>query len=179
MKVIAQTAALQEALALASSIVALRTPKPVLQCVKLVAAGNSLTLMATDLEVGGRFTVSAVEVQKEGEALVPVTKFADIVRESGSESLTISVEKETCTITGGGARFKLMGFDPAEYPAIADFVDSGDFQVASEDLSALIEKTLFAAAKAHSHYAISGVLWEATGKKLQLVATDGHRLAVA
>ena len=43
----------------------------------------------------------------------------------------------------------------------------------------MIGKVLFATAKAHSHYAISGVLWEASGKKLQLVATDGHRLAQA
>ena len=179
MKVIAQTAALQEALALAASIVAPRTPKPVLQCVKLVAAGKTLTLMATDLEVGGRFVVSQVEVQKEGEALVPVAKLADIVRETSADALTIVCEKEACQITGGGARFKLLGFDPAEFPAVADFEDGGDFQVGSEALAALVERTLFAAAKAHSHYAISGVLWEASGKKLQLVATDGHRLALA
>jgi len=72
-----------------------------------------------------------------------------------------------------------LGYDPAEYPAVADFEDDGDFQVSAAALSALIERTLFAAARAHSHYAISGVLWEASGKKLQLVATDGHRLALA
>ena len=43
----------------------------------------------------------------------------------------------------------------------------------------MISRTLFATAKVHSHYAMSGVLWEASGKKLQLVATDGHRLAQA
>ena len=71
MKVIAQTAALQEALALIGSIVATRTPKPVLQCVKLIAANKTLTLLATDLEAGCRYQITAVEVQKEGEALVP------------------------------------------------------------------------------------------------------------
>lgn len=180
MKVIAQTAALQEALALASSIIAVRSPKPVLQCVKLVASGQTLTLLATDYEAGGRFVVSQVEVKAEGEALAPVGKLGDIVRESvGEETLTISAEKEACTITSAGARFRLLGYDPAEYPAVADFEDDGDFQVSATALSALIERTLFAAARAHSHYAISGVLWEASGKKLQLVATDGHRLALA
>ena len=57
MKVIAQSAALQEGLALASSIVAVRTPKPVLQCVKLVARDKTLSLVATDLEAGCRFVV--------------------------------------------------------------------------------------------------------------------------
>jgi len=180
MKVIAQTAALQEALALASSIVAIRTPKPVLQCVKLEARGKTLTVLATDLEAGCRYVVAQVEVKQEGEALVPVQKFADIVREAvGEETLTISAEADACEITGAGSRFKLRSFDPAEYPAVAEFEDPGDFQVSAEALTGAIERTLFAVARAHSHYAISGVLWEASKKKLQLVATDGHRLALA
>ncbi len=180
MKVIVQTVALQEALALASSIVVQRSPKPVLQCVKLVAAGKTLTLLATDLEAGCRHVISQVEVQAEGEALVPVQKFADIVREAtGEDTLTLSAEKDACHITGAGSRFRLLGYDPGEYPAVAEFEGEGDFQVPAEALSGLIDRTLFAAARAHSHYAISGVFWEAEGKKLQLVATDGHRLALA
>ncbi len=50
-------------------IVAARTPKPVLQCVKLTAANKVLTVQATDLEVGCTFTITAVEVGEEGSAL--------------------------------------------------------------------------------------------------------------
>ena len=178
MKVIAQTAALQEALALTGSIVAIRTPKPVLQCVKMVADKKMLTLLSTDLEVGCRYFVGAVQVQEEGEVLVSAERLGGIVRESGDEeSLTLQSDKEACTIRGASGHFKIFGFDPAEYPAVAEFTGDGDFQVSSAVLSKMIGKTLFATAKAHSHYAISGVLWEASGKKLQLVATDGHRLA--
>jgi len=180
MKVIAQTAALQEALTLAGSIVATRTPKPVLQCVKLVAAENMLTLLATDLEVGCRYHVTAVQVEEEGEALVPADRIIGIVREStDEESLTLETEKESCHVRGSGSHFKVFGYDPGEYPSVAEFAETGDFQVPSPALANMIGKTLFATAKAHSHYAISGVLWEAAGRKLQLVATDGHRLAQA
>ena len=180
MKVIAQTAALQEALALAGSIVAPRTPKPVLQCVKLVAAENVLTLMATDLEAGCRYHITAVQIEEDGEALIPAERLVGIVRESAEdESLTIETEKEACVVRGAGSRFKILGYDPAEYPAIADFEGKADFQIAAGAMAGMIGKTLFATAKVHSHYAMSGVLWEASGKKLQLVATDGHRLAQA
>lgn len=180
MKVIAQTAALQEALTLVGSIVVSRTPKPVLQCVKLVAANNTLTLMATDLEAGARYQVTAVQVEQEGEALVPADRLNGIVRESSDEdSLTIQTDKESIQVRGSGSRFKIFGYDPGEYPPVADFAQEPDFQVTAGTLSTMIGKTLFATAKAHSHYAISGVLWEASGKKLQLVATDGHRLAMA
>jgi DNA polymerase-3 subunit beta len=179
MKVIAQTAALQEALTLAGSIVATRTPKPVLQCVKLIAADKKLTLLATDLEVGCRYQITAVQVEEEGEALVPAERLFGIVREANAESLTLETEKENCHVRGPGSHFKIFGYDPGEYPAIAEFAEKPDFQVQTAVLSKMIAKTLFATAKTHSHYAISGVLWEAAGKKLQLVATDGHRLAQA
>jgi DNA polymerase-3 subunit beta len=178
MKVIAQTAALQEALALAGSIVVTRTPKPVLQCVKLIASGKSLTVLSTDLEASCRYQITAVKIEKEGEALVPSERLGAIVRESADEEqLTLETDKEACVVRGSAGRFKIFGYDPAEYPAIPELTDKIDFQITAATLSAMIGKTLFATAKAHSHYAISGVLWEASGKKLQLVATDGHRLA--
>lgn len=180
MKVIAQTAALQEALTLAGSIVQARSPKPVLQCVKLIATEDALTLLATDLEVGCRYRVTAVQVEQQGEALLPAERLNGIARESaGDDSLTIEMEKEACHVRGAGSHFKIYGYDPAEYPAVAEFADGGSFRVAAPVLSEMITKTLFATAKTHSHYAFSGVLWETSGKKLQLVATDGHRLAQA
>jgi DNA polymerase-3 subunit beta len=178
MKVIAQTHALAEGLSLVGSIVAGRTPKPVLQCVKLIAADGRLTLLATDLEVACRYSLPQVEIQKEGEALVPADRLAAIVRESMEDTLTIAVEKETCTITGSGSRFTIYGYDPAEFPPVADFLEAPDAEVASDVLTGMITRTLFATAKEHSRYAISGVLWEVADKKLQLVATDGRRLAL-
>lgn len=180
MKVQAQTAALQEALTLAGSIVATRTPKPVLKCVKLVAANDTLTLMATDLEVGCRYEITAVQVAEEGEALLPADRLGGIVREAGDESLSIETDKDASHVKEpSGSHFKVFGYDAAEYPAVAEFPGESDFAIPAAVLSDMIGKTLFATAKAHSHYAISGVLWEASDKKLQLVATDGHRMAQA
>ena len=51
MKVICNRGALLEALMVAGNVVAARTPKPVLLCVKVTAADDKLTLAATDLEV--------------------------------------------------------------------------------------------------------------------------------
>ena len=178
MKVITQTAALQEALTVAGSIIAARTPKPVLKCIKLIASGKTLTLLATDLEAGCRYTLTAVQIEEEGEALVPAEGLTGIARESSDEeSLTIETEKDTCHVRGKGSHFKVFGYDPGEYPPVDEFTEDADFEVPAGQLSGMIARTLFATAKAHSHYAISGVLWEASGKKLQMVATDGHRLA--
>ena len=104
MKVIAQTSALQDALALAGSIVVARSPKPVLQCIKLVADADTLTVMATDQEVGCRYLLTSVKVVEPGEALIPADRLAGIVREAGSdESLTIETDGETVLVTGAGS----------------------------------------------------------------------------
>ena len=56
MKVICNRGALLDALLMAGNVVASRTPKPVLQCVKLTAEDNTLTVAATDLEVAIRYS---------------------------------------------------------------------------------------------------------------------------
>ena len=51
--------------------------------------------------------------------------------------------------------------------------------VAYEAPSPLIARTIFATAREHTRYAINGVLLKRDGKKLEMVATDGRRLALA
>src|SRR5881392_2600800 len=82
MKVICNRGALLEALTVAGSVAAARTPKPILQCVKLAASGNELTVSATDLEVAIRYRDNQVEVSQPGEVLVQAARIRDIVRES-------------------------------------------------------------------------------------------------
>ena len=64
MKCICDRSALQEALAATSGVALARTPKPILQCVRLTADKDSLVLTAYDQEVGLRYRVAQVEVSR-------------------------------------------------------------------------------------------------------------------
>ena len=66
-----------------------RSPKPVLQNVKIIAAESSTVLMATDMEVGVRIDVEDVEVETPGSALLSVSEFSSILRESTDSNLSI------------------------------------------------------------------------------------------
>ena len=81
MKVKFNTAALQEALGLVTSIIPSRTPKEILRCVRITTEGDSVLLCATDLEVGITCRVSQVEVAQEGEI---EAKIISIFREYNS-----------------------------------------------------------------------------------------------
>ena len=179
MKVICNRGALLEALMMAGNVVAARTPKPVLQCVKLTAADNALTIAATDLEVAIRYSDAQVQIEKEGEALVPADKLRDIVRESVDDTLSIELAGEQAVIKGQDSKFTIYTQNPREFPPVPDFEGEADFEIAGGHLKQLIGQTLFAAAKESTRYAFNGVLVVAKGKKINLVSTDGRRLAQA
>jgi DNA polymerase III subunit beta len=180
MKVICDRAALVEAVNLVGGVVVSRTPTPVLTCVKLTATKGQMTLAATDLEVGLRLSVDQVDVQKEGEALIPADKLTQIVRACDDPTLTLETKDNTVLIKGAHSRFTVFGYDPKEAPQVREFGDAkADCEVEAGMLRTLISRTLFAAAAEHSRYAINGVLFERDGKRLRMVATDGRRLALA
>ncbi len=179
MKVICNRGALLEALLVAGNVVATRTPKPVLQCVKLTAQNDRLTLAATDLEVAIRYSDNQVQIDQPGEVLLPADKLRDIVRESADDTLAIEVSGTEATIKGQDSLFKIYTQNAAEFPPVPDFEGEAQFEVAAGHLKQLIAQTLFAAAKESTRYAFNGVLVNAKAKKLNLVATDGRRLAQA
>ena len=81
MKVVCDRGALLEGVNLVSGIVASRTPRPQLMCVKLVASkdgkSGELTLAATDAEISLVLTLGQVDVAEPGEALIPADKLGE------------------------------------------------------------------------------------------------------
>ena len=179
MKVICDRSALVESLNLVGGVIISRTPKPVLTCVKVTADSESLTLAGTDMEVAIRLTTPRVEVTESGEMLVPSDKLQQIVRESVDPTLTISADGEAAHITGQDSKFKIYAYSSDDFPPIPEFDGNADFEISAEELHRLIAMTIFATARENSRYAINGVLMERDKNKLSVVATDGHRLALA
>ena len=177
MKVSFNRAALVEALGLLTSVVPSRTPKAVLKCVKITASEGGVNICATDLEVGINYSVSGVVVEEAGEVVVPADRLAPIVRESADEVLSIEADEGTCRIQGSDSHFTIYGQQISQYPEVPGFEGEGELEVGLSNLQTGISQCLFATAKESTRYALNGVLWEVTGKKLLLVATDGRRLA--
>lgn len=162
---------------IAAIVAPVRSPKTILQNVKLEVTEKSVRLTATDMEVGVRLTVDDVEVETPGSAVIPVSRLNAILRESSDEQLTISVDASKILVTGKQSRFELQGQDPDEFPEVADFSESDYFEIPSNTLKELIRRTLFATDAESSRYALSGVLLELSEDELIAVGTDGRRLA--
>lgn len=188
MKLICDRAALQEAVTLAAGVVVARTPRPQLTCIKLTSrktgkgGAGTITLAATDAEISLRLSRSDVEVQEEGEALVPADKLRSIVGALDDQpTLTLKTDGDVIAIEAPGAHFKVYGMPAADFPPVAEFPAQGAhrFAIDADMMAQLIQRTIFSTARDNSRYAINGVLLKRQGKKLEMVATDGRRLALA
>lgn len=162
---------------MAAQVAPARSPKPILQNVKLEVTSEGTTLMATDGEVGIRVNVAGVEVEAPGSAILPVARFGHTLRESSDEKLSISSDSQGTVIRGERSKIELPGGNPDEFPMVANFAEEKYHEISARLLKELIRRTLFATDSESSRYALGGVLLELEPEKITAVGTDGRRLA--
>lgn len=177
MKLACNREQLQQAFQTVAAVAPQRSPKPILQNVKLDAASDGATLTATDLEIGIRHAVGGVEVQTPGAALLSVARFGSILRESTHEQLSLDSDGGRVTIRGERSLFQLPAQNPSEFPDVAAFSESSYFEIPARLLRELIRRTAFATDSESSRYALGGVKLEFEADQLTAVGTDGRRLA--
>ena len=165
--------AFQKAALLAPS----RSPKTILQNVKLEVQEGGAVLMGTDLEIGIRVDVEGLEIQTPGSVVLPVGRFGSILRESTDDRLQLEVDRNGVRIQGKASRFKLPVANPDEFPVVTGFEEKKYQTVSARLFKELIHRTLFATDTESSRYALGGVLLEMDSDKITAVATDGRRLA--
>lgn len=177
MKVTCEREKLLAAFQTASSIVPARSPKPILQNVKLEVSDSTATLLATDLEIGIRVEVPGIEAEVAGAAVLPTGRFNSILRESTDSQLQLEADNQGTRVRGERSEFKLPGENPAEFPAVASFEEEKYHEIPARLLREMIRRTAFATDNESTRYALGGVLIELTEDKITAVGTDGRRLA--
>jgi len=179
MKILCDREKLREGLAIANNIIPSKSPKPILSNVSLVATENGLELVGTDLEVAVRYSIEDVKVEDPGTVVVPAKVALEFVRDLTSETVSLEIRGNNCVLTGGTDSCELVTSDPDEFPVVARFDESGALSLQAGTFTSLVGRTAFAAAREQGRYAMHGVLTSLENDSLQMVATDGRRLAVA
>jgi DNA polymerase-3 subunit beta len=161
----------------AASVAPTRSPKPILQNVKLEVAADCAMLSATDLEVGIRMEVPGFEVSATGSAVLPIARFGPILRESSDEKLSLESDGRSTLVRGQRSEFRLPAENPDEFPAVAQFKEEKYHELPARFFREIVRRTAFATDNESSRYALGGVLLEMHEDRVVAVATDGRRLA--
>ena len=94
--------------------------------------------------------------------------------------VSLSAAQNKLTLQAGKSRFTLQTLPAEDFPLVNEASDFGpEFSVPQKVLRSLVNQVHFAMAVHDIRYYLNGILFIAEGKRLTLVATDGHRLALA
>ena len=180
MKLVVERAALLKALGHVQSVVERRNTIPILSNVLLSADGQSVRLMATDLDLQIVEEVPAT-VETAGATTVSAHTLFDIVRKlPDGAQVTLDAAASKMAVTAGRARFSLQTLPREDFPVIGESDLPVSFSLPAETLVTLIDKTRFAISTEETRYYLNGIFVHAPaapGGTLRAVATDGHRLA--
>lgn len=177
MKIACDREKLASAFQLAGSVALTRSPKEVLQNVKIEADEDRVILMATDMETGIRIDVEGVEVQTPGKALLHVGRVGMILRESNDDQLTFESDGSATIVKGQHSEFNLPSMNPDEFPTVVGFEEEKYHELAARLFKEMVKRTAFATDPDSSRFALGGVLLELNGEEVLAVGTDGRRLA--
>jgi DNA polymerase-3 subunit beta len=163
-----------------NGIVKLIPPKSshtVLQNVILEAMGNNLSIEGTDLDIFIKKTIGC-EIKKEGKALLPGKKLLEITREANVEQLSFKLKELNFQINAGNAQFNIPALDYQEFPETPKFPSKQWLKLSISELHEMVDSTIFMVSRDLSRRAMNGVLIQLKDSKLNMVTTDGARLAL-
>lgn len=155
----------------------------ILANVLIETTAEGIILTGTDLEVGLRLFVPA-EVREEGTLTLPSKKIFEIVRESGSNEITLEeTDNSWAVIKTGLSTYNLAGIAGDEFPEFPDFQKDSFLSFESHIFLDLIDKVIFSIASEQENiYSLTSVLFEKEVKEghsyLRMVSSDGHRLSI-
>ncbi len=155
----------------------------ILSNILIETTNDHLILTATDLEVGLRLKVAA-EIISMGSLTLPSKKIFEIVRESGSDTISIEeTENSWVVITAGLSTYNLAGMASDEFPQFPDYDESSFLAFEANIFSELIDKIIYSIANEQENvYSLTAVLFEKEKRDdisyLRMISSDGHRLSI-
>jgi DNA polymerase-3 subunit beta len=172
---------LLNALAAVAGIVERRHTLPILANVLMHKTGQEIEFTTSDLEIQVRTRATLGGDEGSYATTVGTRKLIDILRTLPADQVvSLSTAQNRLTLQGGKSRFTLQTLPADDFPLVNESVDFGPvFSVPQATLKALIGQVHFAMAVHDIRYYLNGILFVAEGKTLTVVATDGHRLALA
>src|SRR5712692_41988 len=163
---------------LLQGIVEKKSTIPILSNVLIETADSKISLVATDLDVSLQ-TECAAESSRPGSIVLQARKLFDIVRSLPEAEISFTKEdNDWVKVVCAASQFRVVGQAKEHFPSTPKS-EKGGVMIPSPVMNGLINRTAFAITQEESRYALNGALLLLNEGKLQMVATDGHRLSLA
>jgi DNA polymerase-3 subunit beta len=169
---------LQKELQLCQGVVEKRSTIPILSNVLLKAADGRLQIAATDLDVT-ILSSCAARVTTPGGVTIEAKRLFDIVRSLPDEDVHFTLqENNSVLVESGTAKFRLLGLPAEDYPTLPTVNVADAYTIPLDELKTMVGKVKFAITHEETRFQLNGALLKIQPNKMEMVATDGHRMAL-
>ncbi len=172
-------AELHDAVQTVSHGVSGRSTQPVQNNIYLETAGNSLRLVATDLEFISLEATIDAQVSGEGAVTVPARLLSDVVSSLPVSDVTLEAdENSTLKVTSAQSHYEIRGMTAADFEMLPPLAEPDEFELSQRDLYSILSQTVFATSQDETRPILTGALFKITPEVIQVVSTDTYRLAL-
>ena len=174
---------LLKSLSYAQSIVEKKNTLPILSNVLINAKNNTLTLVATDLDIFFYEEIKDVNISNEGSTTTSANILHDILRKISPQS-ELNFEQKSqnkLNLNADNSDFNLLCLPPENFPAMPQEKAGLEIKLNASKFLSLINKVKISISNDDTRHYLNGIYFHVTssGNKNYLtgVATDSHRLS--
>ncbi len=178
MKLVCEGINLSDAVLKVVKACAAKTTVQIMECIKLSAKNDSLTLTATDGEISIQKKIKA-EIYEEGDICVPGRYFADFIKKLEGVQIMLCVENSRMEITYADSQTFMQVLSADDFPKVDVDIDENSVVLETDTLKRLISSTSFCCAADDSRPILKGCQMVVSDGQMCVTALDGFRLATA
>lgn len=155
---------------------------PLMTNVLINATNEALVLTGTNGDSSIQCSIPADDMTgyvcvQEGKIAVPGTYFTESIKTTNKEEIEIFTDGNMCRIKAGKGGMKLNCVDVNQFPDISFESNGTTFTMKKDELSSIINKTVFAVSNQASRPVLTGVNFKIDAGTLVCTATDSYRLS--
>ena len=141
------------------------------------AKEDTITLKATDYEIGIQIHTKDVDIQKQGEGTANGKKILDIVKNLQQDTLVIYTQQDTLIIEQKTAQFKIPMYATSEFPPFPK-IPKKSVELSQANFIQSLKKALPSVESNNPRYELNGILIKLADSYYDIVSTDTKRLAI-
>ena len=167
---------LANALGVVSKGAATRSTLPVLSGILLKAYDETLTLEATNLDLSIRYSAAAF-VEEEGESVIPSKLLLDVVKSLPNSAVHVEANDESATLLCETSSFSIRTLMAEDFPSFPEVAPEASVTIPFNMFAEMAKRVSKVVSRDESRPILTGVMIQAEGDLLRMVATDSYRLA--
>ncbi|MCR4560155.1 MAG: DNA polymerase III subunit beta [Bacteroidales bacterium] len=180
MKFVVSSTELLSRLQSISRVISSKNTLPILDNFLFDLSGNTLTIMASDLESSMRTHITLDNVDGNGKVAIEAKRLTDILKEFPEQPLIFEINQETLgvDIISDNGKFSIVGVNGDEYPEMLKLNDESAVTVNIPGAVLLkgINKTFFATGDDELRPVMSCIFIQFNENGVTFVASDTHKL---